>query len=417
MVDLRDQVSTLNSRISELDNVVAYLLNNLPQNTNSSSVCFSSLPAPLSSSIETDPNSNATEVPMSMMTQPSLEHDDKKRKLKLETNVVQQQSAFNSYPIQSFPSAPITQSSYTNYDVFNSSTTAYVPSNYSPISSQQSNYRNYSNGYLDEDEEMVPGFDGTDDVFFEALLAATTNDNDDDYIPIETETPVVNVAAAHNNDDISYLVSHTSETSEKTHDMFDNCHNTVTTASESPSTTASSDYEPTRVIDNVKSNQQFDLDLISEVFRRLPTTEMQGRFVDQLATAIGQQVMSGAVDKPVSKDGPSGISDDIFQKVSDEYDRRTRQQASSMNNGEGDLTCKQMGVSALEEQCPLIALGAYLASVRLSTTEAAETAVQTFSKSCVNFKDKIKSKLYVRLSSSTSGRTLTAGDEEKSRLL
>ena len=130
--------------------------------------------------------------------------------------------------------------------------------------------------------------------------------------------------------------------------MFDNCHNTVTTASESPSTTASSDCEPTRVIDNVKSNQQFDLDLISEVFRRLPTTEMQGRFVDQLATAIGQQVMSGAVDKPVSKDGPSGISDDIFQKVSDEYDRRTRQQASSMNNGEGDLTCKQMGVMALK---------------------------------------------------------------------
>ena len=131
VVDLKDQVSSLNSRISELDNVVAYLLNNLPQNANNASVGFSSLPNTVLSQANIDSNTPSDNFTPMMTQQPCLlpsghlEHDDKKRKLKLEVNVFSQQnqsaSAFNSYPLQSRPSASTSQPSFTNYDMYNPS--------------------------------------------------------------------------------------------------------------------------------------------------------------------------------------------------------------------------------------------------------------------------------------------------------
>lgn len=422
VVLLRGNVSSLSSRISELDNVVAYLMSTIQNKSVNDAVSFTPFFPGSTASVSDllSPSSDSAVIPSVLDY-----HDDKKRKLKPEifqiptiraqTQSFEQSNHFNSFPIDSFAQSTSLPVDDAKFEISN-------PNYYYAPLGDASMYRNslsIAQTYYDEDEDVIRS-ESNDDIDFDALLEVTADDGD--YF-VES-TPIMLSDAPDgskfvSDDSTSHL---SSRSSEKTISLYD------------PSPSLES-KEASAILGKLAGSEKgIDLNRISLVINQLPTLELQNRFVDQLALSIGKNVVSDVIEKNL---GPckGKMNPELVQSLNEELDwhskhgdamlRATCNQSDADSGGLGDgspppftvnmisgLSCGDStlktdvmaGATSLENNCPLVALGALLASVRLSSSEATENAAQVFSKSCANLKERMSSFAKIELPSLSNGR-------------
>ena len=428
--NLRENVSSLSSRIAQLDNVVAYLMNTIQnQSVNAAPVAALSFLPGSTVSGSTSPSSG------SLTAANMFEyHDDKKRKLKpdnsefsavtTQSQAFEHSNYFNSFPIDhSFPQ--VTGSSH----LLPIQNVKYDTSSYAPLGDANI-YRNASSmaqTYYDEDEDVIHS-DSNDDIDFDALLEVTADDND--YFAETTPLVLADAPEAFKFDDItSHLSSRSSVKTLESNEVFTLLANNSSTAEKGA----------------------VDVNRIRDIINQLPSLELQNRFVDQLALSVGQHCVSDVIGKKMEHCNVVGVSSELIQSLNKELDWHSKDhgdailrascsqsnaagsgvsegRAASFNvdmignnstktdnqsNSTSEMAMNacgggggaMKGATSLEQNCPLVALGALLASVRLSSSEATESAAQVFSKSCANLKERMASFTKMELLPSLSGDT------------
>ena len=408
----------LTLRISEQDKTIAYLLNTIQHNTiqsintnnfplyNDSNLSSSSSPTTTSNTATT--HDYASSVSVLAEQEHELTHD-KKRKIKTadlainsDTNMFIQHDDFlpvQPSPLTTFqqPSSTTTMPPYKDY--FNQNTMH--PNPYPEFNT--TNYRssnttaNTAYSYEEGDE-----LQSDDDFFdFEALLDFTSNDHDDMLATTATAT----TPSAGTTEDV---MSHLSQT--ESNNDNNNSH-----------TTKLSDSDKTTDLLNKVSAPKLDAQSLSELMRVL-SPQLQERFIDQLAQSMGQSFNANVHKIPDTSDFPH-MNPQVVQAVSDEIGWQEQHMLPCMNATAtsteravgGDTTNTAMGPSKLETECPLVALGALLASVRLTSSQLTESATKNFVTSCSNLKSRL-SRSFMSQSNINTTRQITSNTQSSSRI-
>ena len=127
---------------------------------------------------------------------------------------------------------------------------------------------------------------------------------------------------------------------------------------------------------------------------RVLSPQLQERFIDQLAQSMGQSFNANVHMKiPDTSDFPH-MNPQVVQSVADEIGWQEQHVLPCMNAASSSVrgvagSDTTLTPSKLETECPLVALGALLASVRLTSSQLTESATKNFVTSCSNLKNRI----------------------------